>query len=100
MSDVKPGQRLYSSCCDTEIMVIKYASGETIGCGGKPMVDKKLDPSGEIENDFCSGSLIGKRYVDSGGLVEFLCVKAGEGSLSLGHEALVEKASKALPSSD
>ena len=43
---------------------------------------------------------MGKRYADEESGIEVLCTKPGEGSLSLGDVALLQKDAKALPSSD
>ena len=37
---MKPGTRLKSAACDTEVMVIRSAGG-TIECGGAPMGEAK-----------------------------------------------------------
>jgi hypothetical protein len=37
---MKPGTRLKSAACDTEVMVIRCGDGE-IQCGGAPMGDAK-----------------------------------------------------------
>ncbi len=95
---MKPGTRLKSAACDTEVMVIKAGAG-TIECGGAPMdVDKK--EAGEPAADHANGSLMGKRYVDEAGTFELLCVKPGKGSLSVDGVALVTKDAKPLPASD
>ncbi len=96
---MKPGTRLKSVVCDTEVMVIRAGDG-TIACGGAPMVEGKPADRGQIDPAFAEGTRIGKRYVDSEASVELLCVKAGQGSLSLGGAALQVKDAKPLPSSD
>jgi hypothetical protein len=96
---MKPGTKLKSAVCDTEVMVIRGGEG-TIECGGAPMVDAKPAAPGEINPEFAHGTKIGKRYVDQDGAVELLRVKAGRGSLSLGGAALHVKDAKPLPSSD
>ena len=96
---MKPGTKLKSTVCDTEVMVIRGGDG-TIECGGAPMADAKPVAHGEINPEFAHGTKIGKRYVDEAGSVELLCVKAGRGSLSLGGAALLVKDAKPLPSSD
>jgi hypothetical protein len=80
-------------------MVIRAGDG-TIACGGAPMVEGKPADRGQIDPAFAEGTRIGKRYVDSEASVELLCVKAGQGSLSLGGAALQVKDAKPLPSSD
>ena len=96
---MKPGSKLKSSVCDTEVMVIRAADG-SLECGGAPMADEKPESPGELNPDFSEGTQMGKRYVDVDGTVELLCVKAGKGSLSLDGVALTTKEAKSLPSSD
>jgi hypothetical protein len=99
MTTMKPGSKLKSAVCDTEVMVIRCGAGQ-IECGGAPMGEDKPAALGEISPDFAGGSLIGKRYVDAGGQFELLCVKGGKGSLAVDGVALVTKDAKPLPASD
>jgi hypothetical protein len=96
---MKPGTRLKSAACDTEVMVIRSGNG-TIECGGAPMGEAKPAEAAELSSDFSGGTLMGKRYVDADGQYELLCVKAGKGSLSVDGVALVTKEAKPLPASD
>ncbi len=96
---MKPGMKLASSVCDTDVMVIRAGVG-TVECGGAPMVEKRTGEPGVIDPAFAGGSQAGKRYVDAAGTVEFLCVKSGKGALSLDGVALLTKEAKPLPSSD
>ncbi len=96
---MKPGIKLKSAVCDAEIMVIKGA-GLVVECGGVPMAEDRPATRGAINPAFADGSKTGKRYVDAAGAVELLCVKAGQGSLSIGGVALQTKDAKPLPSSD
>lgn len=96
---MKPGTKLKSAVCDTEVMVIK-AADVVLSCGGAPMADAKPADPGAIDPAFAEGTKIGKRYVDAAGRVEFLCVKAGKGSLAIDGVALTTKDAKPLPSSD
>lgn len=96
---MKPGSKLKSAVCDTEVMVIRGTEG-VLECGGAPMADDKPADAGELNPDFAEGTAMGKRYVDEAGTVEVLCVKAGKGSLSLNGAALSTKDAKSLPSSD
>lgn len=96
---MKPGIRLKSAVCDTEVMIIRCNEG-TIECGGTVMSESKPADSGAVNSDFADGTLLGKRYVDSEGQFELLCVKSGAGSLSVNGEKLVTKDAKALPASD
>ncbi len=100
---LKAGARLTSAVSDATVMAIKIPAGEyEITCGGVDMVlaggatpegaDIAAGDSGEV--------LMGKRYVDEGETVEFLCTKAGAGTLVLDGAPLDVKQAKQLPSSD
>ena len=96
---MKPGTKLKSAVCDTEVMVIK-GSGQVGECGGSLMVDEAPAEKGAVNSNFAEGTKVGKRYVNSDGSVELLCVKAGAGSLAIDGEILNTKDAKPLPSSD
>lgn len=96
---MKPGTKLKSSVCDTELMVIRGAD-VIIECGGMPMTEGLTSGAASMNPNFAAGTQIGKRYVDQAGTIELLCVKPGKGSLSIGGIALNTKDAKALPSSD
>ena len=98
----KPGARLRSVTCATEVVVVKGGGDEVdLRCGGEPMVpiddESTGGPSGGA---FDEGTLVGKRYVTEDEALELLCTKPGAGSLSLGDVALLVKGAKPLPSSD
>jgi len=97
---MKPGTKLKSATCDTEVMVIKGSGDVVVDCGGVPMADDRPAEKAAVDPAFAEGTKMGKRYVDAGGTVELLCVKAGAGSLSIGGVALGLKDAKPLPSSD
>ena len=96
---MKPGTRLKSAACDTEVMVIKTGGGQ-IECGGAPMAEAKPAEAAALSAYFSAGTLMGKRYVDAAGAYELLCVKPGKGSLSVDGVLLVTKDAKPLPASD
>lgn len=96
---MKPGTRLKSAACDTEVMVIKTGGGQ-IECGGAPMAEAKPADAAPLGADHANGTLMGKRYVDAEGKYELLCVKPGKGSLSVDGVALSVKDAKPLPASD
>jgi hypothetical protein len=103
MRAIKPGLRLKSAVCSTEVMVIRAPAGEAqLSCGGVEMLAGGESPSAATPLDpaHAQGSLIGKRYVDAEERFELLCTKGGEGSLSLNGAPLTVKQAKALPSSD
>ena len=96
---MKPGSKLKSQVCDTEVMVIKCGAGE-VQCGGAAMgADKPAEP-GALAAGLDGGSLMGKRYVDGAGAFELLCVKGGKGTLGVDGVALTIKDAKPLPASD
>lgn len=99
---LKAGTRLKSAVSDVQVMAIKIPAGEyEITCGGVPMVDAKDDtPEASIDAGDSGEVLMGKRYVDEAETVEFLCTKAGAGSLALDGTPLEVKQAKQLPSSD
>jgi len=103
MRVIKPGLRLKSAVCSTEVLVIRAPAGEAqLSCGGVEMLAIGELPWAGTPPDPApgQGSLIGKRYVDAEERFELLCTKGGEGSLSLNGASLTVKQAKALPSSD
>jgi hypothetical protein len=97
---MKPGTKLKSTVCDTEVMVIRGGAETIVECGGAPMTEQAPAERRPIDPAFAQGTRIGKRYVDADGKTELLCVKAGQGSLSIAGIALQTKDAKPLPSSD
>ncbi|MGB8363885.1 MAG: hypothetical protein ACLQUZ_00655 [Rhizomicrobium sp.] len=97
---MKPGSRLKSAVCDTEVMVIRGGGDIVVECGGSPMADERPAERGALDAGFAQGTQMGKRYVDAAGTVELLCVKPGKGSLAIAGIALQPKDAKPLPSSD
>jgi hypothetical protein len=102
MRVLKPGLRLKSAVCSTEIMVIRSPGTEAlISCGGTEMLAVTETPAGaRLDPAHAHGSLIGKRYVDAAEALELLCTKGGEGSISVDGQPVSIKQPKALPSSD
>ena len=103
MRTLKPGLRLRSTVCTTEVMVIRAAPGEIdLRCGGSPMsTTDEVPPQGCILDPAqAQGTLIGKRYLDGSERFELLCTKGGAGSISTNGEPLRLKEAKALPASD
>ena len=97
----KPGARLRSVTCATEVVVVKGSGDVDLRCGGEPMVPSDdATTAGAPAAPFDEGTLVGKRYVTEDEAVELLCTKPGSGSLSLGDTALLVKGAKPLPSSD
>ena len=102
MVELKPGSRLKSAVCTTEVIVVKSPGGEVdVRCGGAPMVAADQDPpGGAIADGADGGTALGKRYTDEAETVELLCTKAGDGALGIGDALLALKESKPLPASD
>ena len=94
---MKPGTRLKSAACDTQVVVIRCGGG-TIECGGAAMTED--GGAAELSSAFAGGSIMGKRYVDAAGTIELLCVKPGKGSLAADGVVLSLKEAKPLPASD
>lgn len=96
---MKTGTRVLSVTCDTEVMVIRAADVE-LCCGGAPMVTARDGQASSPEAGLDGGTLLGKRYTHQPSGLEVLCVKPGNGTLSVDGEPLTEVAAKQLPSSD
>jgi hypothetical protein len=103
MRILKPGLRLKSAVCDTQIMVIKTAPGEhDVRCGGVEMIamSDPDDDRSRLDPLRAEGSATGKRYVNDTESIEVLCVASGQGSLDLDGAPMQSKQAKALPTSD
>lgn len=97
----KPGTRLYSSVCSTEMIVVKASGGEVdVTIGGVPATTSAPERSGEVIEGHGGGTSIGKRYVNDAGSFELLCTKAGDGSPAVDGLLLSLKDAKPLPASD
>ncbi len=101
--ELKTGSRWKSAVCTTEVVVVRPPKvAVSLECGGKPMLEQNA-PSGSLlagAPQFMKGTQVGKRYVDADVSIELLCVKSGEGSLSVDQRALAIKDAKRLPASD
>ena len=98
---LKPGTRLESTTCDTQVVVVRAPAGDVdLRCGGEPM--QPVGTGGDRQPMSMSGepTLTGKRYADEDLGLELLCTKAGDGTLSIGDQPLLVKGAKPLPSSD
>jgi hypothetical protein len=101
--ELKPGTRLRSAVCTTEVIVVRPPTGEvSLSCGGAAMLELGTEPEngGAIDPAQSGGTLLGKRYADEALGLEILCTKAGDGSLAINGEPLGLKDAKPLPSSD
>lgn len=101
--DLRPGLRLESATCDTQVVVVKApkdGADVDVRCGGEPMRElgaggDRLPVTGEGD-----GTLLGKRYAEEDLGLELLCTQGGAGALTLGQQPLLVKGAKPLPSSD
>ncbi len=102
---LKPGTKLASAVCGTEVIVVRPPTEPVdVECGGAAMVEAADAPDegarGEVDGGHAEGTLLGKRYIHEASGLELLCTKPGDGSLAVGGEALPLKEAKPLPSSD
>lgn len=100
---LKPGARLLSAVCATELIAVKVPAGEiaiTIGGSAPVLSAADRDGSGSVADGHGGGASMGKRYVDEGNTLELLCTKAGDGVPALGGVVLEIKDAKPLPASD
>jgi len=101
--ELRPGLRLESATCDTQVVVVKAPkdAGEVdVRCGGEPM---RVHGRGGDHLPLSSEgdpTLLGKRYADDDLGLELLCTQGGAGSLSVAGNPLLVKGAKPLPSSD
>jgi hypothetical protein len=103
MAELKPGMRLRSSVCATEVMIVAAPKGDVdLTCGGAAMapLDAPAQTKGSPSPDAAGGTQLGKRYVNEAGDLELLCTKPGQGSLACTGKPLSIKGAKPLPSSD
>ncbi len=100
MAALSAGKRLKSAVCATEIMVIAAPDGDVDLCCGGAAMTAEGGNGASVDATHADGTAIGKRYVNEDGSLEVLCVKAGEGSLSVGESALTVKDAKKLPKTD
>ena len=103
MPQLKPGTRLRSAVCDTEVMIVAAPASEVkLTCGGQPMLEMSAQRAAGAAPDAsaASGTQLGKRYVNASGDLEVLCTKGGKGSLGDGGQLLSLKEAKPLPASD
>ena len=100
---LKPGARLFSAVCSTELIAVKAPPGDLdITIGGVPPVLNAADrgANGSVVDGHGGGASMGKRYVDEADTVELLCTKAGDGVPALDGALLHLKEAKPLPASD
>lgn len=97
----KPGTKLSSTVCKTQIMVLRAPAAELdISCGGAAMQVGDPAELSAMDSNKASGTLVGKRYTDADETMEFLCTRGGDGSVEVAGYTVGVKAAKKLPSSD
>ncbi len=100
---VKPGTRLFSAVCSTEMIAVK-APGTSVDVtiGGATPVLAAADRSGSgvIAEGHGGGAAMGKRYVDVEDTIELLCTKPGDGVPAVAGVLLQLKDAKPMPASD
>ena len=98
---LKPGTRLYSQTCTTQLITVHASSADIdLRCGGQPLTTSSNPDPTPIIAGFDTGTALGKRYTDSDNTVELLCTKPGQGTLTLGATPLSPTDTKPLPASD
>jgi hypothetical protein len=80
--ELKPGTKLSSAVCETQVIVVRAPSSEVeLGCGGAALTDDGQPGSGDLG-------------------LELLCTRGGAGTLTCNGVALAIKGAKPLPASD
>ena len=99
--ELRPGLKLSSAVCATEVIVVAGSGDVDLTCGGVSMLAAG-DEAGDATaaDGLTEGTMMGKRYCDDEGSVEVLCTKPGDGSVGIGQTALGLKEAKPLPASD
>lgn len=100
---VKPGTRLFSSVCSTEMIAVKAPGVEvdvTIGGVSPVLVVADRSGSGTVAPGHGGGAAMGKRYVDADDTIELLCTKPGDGLPAVAGALLQLKDAKPMPASD
>lgn len=99
--ELRPGLKLKSAVCTTEVIVVAGSGDVDLTCGGVAMGEAGSDGGDATAVDgLAEGTLLGKRYCDEEGTVEVLCTKPGDGSVGVAQTALGLKEAKPLPASD
>lgn len=98
---LKPGVRLQSTTCETQVIVVRGNGDVDLQCGGQAMVPTGTAAvAATLDETQAAGTLLGKRYASDELGFEVLCTRSGAGSLSVGDTPIHQKDAKPLPSSD
>ena len=71
-------------------------------CGGADMGAPGTEEAdaAQVHPDHAVGIAMGKRYITEDETIEVLCVKAGDGSLAVNGQLMLQKDTKQLPKTD
>lgn len=99
---LKPGTRLFSAVCATEMIVVKSPGVPVdVTIGGSVPVGAAADRAGGVVADgYGGGAAMGKRYADAADTIELLCTKPGDGLPAIDGVLMAVKSAKPLPASD
>lgn len=101
---LKPGVRLFSTVCTTEMIVVKApASSVGLTIGGAEPATASGGVAGGGAGPLAghdTGTATGKRYTDAAGSLELLCTKPGAGVPAVDGTVMQLKEAKPLPASD
>jgi hypothetical protein len=100
---VKPGTRLFSAVCSTEMIAVKAPGvvvDVTIGGATPVLAAADRAGSGAVADGHGGGAAMGKRYVDADDTIELLCTKPGDGVPAVDGVLLQLKDAKPMPASD
>ena len=103
MTSLKVGSKLSSAVSGVQVMIIRSSLAEAdLRCGGVSMLAQGESAASGVtlDSSLTEGVATGKRYTDPAGQIELLCVKGGEGTITLDGEPLGPRLAKKLPSSD
>ena len=98
--ELKPGLKLHSAVCTTDVIVIRGSGEAVITCGGVELAVDRGPATADPDAALAGGTAPGKRYQTADGSIELLCTKAGKGTLAIDGVPLEIKTAKPLPSSD
>lgn len=100
---LKPGARLLSAVCSTELITVK-ANGDEVDLtiGGAPPAVSADDRDATVgaAAGFDGGAAMGKRYINDDETIELMCTKPGDGVPAIDGVVMTLKEAKKLPASD
>jgi len=107
--ELKPGSRWRSAVCDTEVVVVRAPAGPVTfrigGAGVFPADAGRDSPSRDRGGAqpyaaLAGGTLLGKRYADEATGLQVLCVKPGDGTITVDGRPAAVVTPRQLPASD